>query len=105
MGFSGPLHLSGIFIARNDSFVFKMEVDMKKRFFLRTTAALAASLAFAGAQAQTTPIKFQLDWRFEGPSALFLTPLAKGYFKARQAGCHGRCRQRLGRRRNARRLG
>jgi NitT/TauT family transport system substrate-binding protein len=33
------------------------------------------------AQAQTTPIKFQLDWRFEGPSALFLTPTAKGYFK------------------------
>ena len=32
-------------------------------------------------QAQTTPIKFQLDWRFEGPSALFLTPAAKGYFK------------------------
>lgn len=31
-----------------------------------------------------TPIKFQLDWRFEGPSALFLQPLAKGYFK--QAG-------------------
>lgn len=55
---------------------------MKKRFFLRMTAALAACLAFAGAQAQTTPIKFQLDWRFEGPSALFLTPLAKGYFKA-----------------------
>ena len=37
------------------------------------------------AQAQTlTPIKFQLDWRFEGPSALFLHPAAKGYFK--QAG-------------------
>jgi NitT/TauT family transport system substrate-binding protein len=33
------------------------------------------------AQAQTTPIKFQLDWRFEGPAALFLTPVAKGYFK------------------------
>jgi len=27
-----------------------------------------------------TPIKFQLDWRFEGPSALFLYPAAKGYF-------------------------
>jgi NitT/TauT family transport system substrate-binding protein len=33
------------------------------------------------AQAQNTPIKFQLDWRFEGPAALFLTPVAKGYFK------------------------
>ena len=55
---------------------------MKKRVFLRTTAALALAGAFAGqAMAQTTPIKFQLDWRFEGPAALFLTPAAKGYFK------------------------
>ena len=30
---------------------------------------------------RTTPIKFQLDWRFEGPAALFLVPVAKGYFK------------------------
>jgi ABC-type nitrate/sulfonate/bicarbonate transport system substrate-binding protein len=28
------------------------------------------------------PIKFQLDWRFEGPAALFLQPVAKGHFKA-----------------------
>ena len=33
------------------------------------------------ASAQLTPIKFQLDWRFEGPAALFLTPAAKGYYK------------------------
>jgi NitT/TauT family transport system substrate-binding protein len=39
----------------------------------------ALTPAFAG-----TPIKFQLDWRFEGPSALFLQPAAKGYFS--QAG-------------------
>jgi NitT/TauT family transport system substrate-binding protein len=37
--------------------------------------------SFGLAQAQTTPIKFQLDWRFEGPAALFLVPVAKGYFK------------------------
>ena len=45
----------------------------------------AASLAGASPvlRAQTlTPVKFQLDWRFEGPSALFLLPTAKGYFKA-----------------------
>jgi NitT/TauT family transport system substrate-binding protein len=54
---------------------------MSKRFFLKTAVSLAA-MGFLGlAQAQTTPIKFQLDWRFEGPSALFLTPTAKGYFK------------------------
>ena len=54
---------------------------MKTRTFLKTTLALAAVLSMGAAQAQTTPIKFQLDWRFEGPAALFLTPVAKGYFK------------------------
>jgi len=54
---------------------------MNKRAFIKTTAVLAAAAAFGTAQAQTTPIKFQLDWRFEGPSALFLLPAAKGYFK------------------------
>ncbi|MDE2093704.1 MAG: ABC transporter substrate-binding protein [Burkholderiales bacterium] len=46
--------------------------------------AFAASLGLAAlpAMAQDTPIKFQLDWRFEGPAAMFLVPLAKGYFKA-----------------------
>ena len=54
---------------------------MNKRFVLQASA-LSLALAFAGiASAQTTPIKFQLDWRFEGPSALFLTPMAKGYYK------------------------
>ena len=54
---------------------------MKTPFFLRTLALAAASLATSASMAQTTPIKFQLDWRFEGPAALFLTPAAKGYFK------------------------
>ncbi len=53
-----------------------------KRLFLQTVAAgaLLATLAPASAQG-LTPIKFQLDWRFEGPAALFLVPVAKGYFK------------------------
>ncbi len=54
---------------------------MKKRTALKTTLALVTLLTWAGAQAQNTAIKFQLDWRFEGPAALFLTPAAKGYFK------------------------
>ena len=54
---------------------------MNKRFFLKATAALSAALAFGSVQAQSTPIKFQLDWRFEGPAAFFLHPVAKGYFK------------------------
>ena len=54
---------------------------MTKRPFLQALAA-AALLATSGwASAQTTPIKFQLDWRFEGPAAFFVTPAAKGYFK------------------------
>ena len=54
---------------------------MTRRLFLQTTAAIAAVLTLASAQAQTTALKFQLDWRFEGPAALFLVPAAKGYFK------------------------
>ena len=48
---------------------------------LKLAGALLLGAVMGAAQAQVTPIKFQLDWRFEGPSALFLTPAAKGYFK------------------------
>jgi NitT/TauT family transport system substrate-binding protein len=41
--------------------------------------AVAALLAPGTALAQEK-IKFQLDWRFEGPSSLFLLTKAKGYF-------------------------
>ncbi|HEX7892511.1 MAG TPA: ABC transporter substrate-binding protein [Ramlibacter sp.] len=54
---------------------------MNKRVFLQSVAGLALAAAFGAAQAQGTPIKFQLDWRFEGPAALFLQPVAKGYFR------------------------
>jgi NitT/TauT family transport system substrate-binding protein len=50
----------------------------------RTLARVAATIALVAASslaiAQDTKINFQLDWRFEGPSALFLLPKAKGYF-------------------------
>lgn len=55
---------------------------MHKRVLLQSIAALALATAAGAATAQAlTPIKFQLDWRFEGPAALFLHPVAKGYFK------------------------
>ncbi|MGE4243272.1 ABC transporter substrate-binding protein [Ramlibacter sp.] len=54
---------------------------MKKRALLKSALfALTAALGSA-AQAQNTPIRFQLDWRFEGPAAFFLLPVAKGYFR------------------------
>ena len=48
---------------------------------LPLAAVLLAALP-TPSQAQETPIKFQLDWRFEGPSAFFLLPVAQGLFKA-----------------------
>jgi NitT/TauT family transport system substrate-binding protein len=53
-----------------------------RRLLLGALAALALAAAVPVARAQETPIKFQLDWRYEGPQAMFLVPLAKGYYKA-----------------------
>lgn len=54
---------------------------MNKRHLLKSLAALSAIATFGLAHADT-PVKFQLDWRFEGPAALFLQSAAKGYYKA-----------------------
>jgi NitT/TauT family transport system substrate-binding protein len=57
--------------------------SIPRRWLLAST--LAASLLAAlspQARAQETAVKFQLDWRFEGPSAFFLLPAAQGLFKA-----------------------
>lgn len=60
---------------------------LTRRLFSKT-AALAAISMFAGlsivplSALADTPIKFTLDWKFEGPSAGFLLALDKGYFKA-----------------------
>ena len=53
-----------------------------RRTFLAVAAA-AAALPLASpitAQTEVTKIRFALDWRFEGPSALFVHALKKGYF-------------------------
>ena len=48
---------------------------------LLITLSLSACASAGAVLAQTTALKFQLDWRFEGPAALFLVPAAKGYLK------------------------
>jgi NitT/TauT family transport system substrate-binding protein len=45
-------------------------------------AAALAAMAIAGPATAETPIKFSLDFKFEGPSAPFLVAIDKGYFKA-----------------------
>ncbi len=52
-----------------------------RRSLLRVSLATALATALP-AWAQETNVKFQLDWRFEGPSAFFLLPVAQGQFKA-----------------------
>jgi len=60
-----------------------MSLYSPARRLLLITASMAAGAAMLpNALAQELPIRFQLDWRFEGPAALFLVPVAKGYFKA-----------------------
>lgn len=49
--------------------------------FLGPAIAMAAMVAANEATAQT-PVKFSLDWKFEGQVTPFLVPLDKGYFKA-----------------------
>jgi NitT/TauT family transport system substrate-binding protein len=77
------MQLSGTHLASTLSFHSSTTdgPSMQKRQFLQVTTA-AALLATLDVRAQSsTSIKFLLDWRFEGPAALFLVPAARGYFR------------------------
>ena len=50
---------------------------------MRLLALVAALLVSGAALAQkNTPIRFALDWRFEGPAAPYFVAIDKGYYKA-----------------------
>ncbi|MBL6650462.1 MAG: ABC transporter substrate-binding protein [Reyranella sp.] len=53
------------------------------RFAKWLGGAVAAAVALAGLPASAqTPVKFTLDWVFQGPTSPFLVALEKGYYKA-----------------------
>jgi NitT/TauT family transport system substrate-binding protein len=63
-----------------------MPRDVSSMMSARRAGSLASALFFmamlTGAASAQTAIKFSLDFDFEGPSAPFLLPLDKGYYKA-----------------------
>ncbi|MCU4178945.1 ABC transporter substrate-binding protein [Bosea sp. BH3] len=55
---------------------------MTRRALAAAAAGCALALASALPAAAQTPLKFTLDWVFQGPTSPFLVALDKGYYKA-----------------------
>ena len=50
---------------------------------MRISALICAVLVYGSAlAAKETPVRFALDWRFEGPAAPYFVAIDKGYYKA-----------------------
>lgn len=58
------------------------ERSTRAGWWLRGVLAGAAMLIGSAAAQAQTPVRFSLDWRWEGPAAPFAVALDKGYFKA-----------------------
>ncbi|MCV0397516.1 MAG: ABC transporter substrate-binding protein [Rhizobiaceae bacterium] len=59
-------------------------VSLSRRVFSLAAAALLTGAAWGAAvlpAAAQTPVKFTLDWKFEGPAAGFFLAMDKGYFE------------------------
>lgn len=60
-----------------------MTISLLRKALAAAVAATLSLTAAVAAQAQDLkPLKFTLDWKFEGPAAGFLVARDKGYFKA-----------------------
>jgi NitT/TauT family transport system substrate-binding protein len=55
---------------------------MKRSNILGFAAGVLLATAWAGIATAQTPLKFALDWKFEGPSAPYFVAIDKGYYKA-----------------------
>jgi len=49
---------------------------------MRFLTILLATILYVTSAFALTPIKFSLDWKFEGPAAPYFVALDKGYFEA-----------------------
>ncbi|MFD2238317.1 ABC transporter substrate-binding protein [Aureimonas populi] len=56
-------------------------IRAKMRAFLLAAALPLASVAAPAGAQDLTPVRFTLDWRFEGPAAGFLLAQERGYFE------------------------
>src|SRR5919201_548345 len=55
---------------------------MTRQLLSLVAGTVFATLAAMSTWAQTTDLKFALDWKFEGPSAPYFVAIDKGYYKA-----------------------
>jgi NitT/TauT family transport system substrate-binding protein len=58
-----------------------MTPNISRRSFLAASTAAAAAGFAGGASAQQTPVKFMMDWAWQGPQSFALLARDRGYFR------------------------